>query len=251
MRDRPRGIFRDRHRHPGPPPAQKPSPSRYVALVPYLHHIEDGCERQLRQLELAGVEVCRLPGCSAIDFCRSQLLSVAMLEGKEAVLFIDSDIVFNVEDALRILARPEPIVAGIYAQKKIGKLNANFGDNETPVRFGKGGGDRELHHVGAGFLRITADACKTIVEHHDLPCCTAGAGSSPVFPFFLPMVKRVGEEHRYFGEDFAFCERAREAGLKVIGDTTIRLFHLGTWPFSWEEGAGMKIDRVDSVEIRP
>ena len=35
----------------------------------------------------------------------------------ETLLFIDADVGFELVDALRILARPEPVVAGVYPKK--------------------------------------------------------------------------------------------------------------------------------------
>lgn len=239
----PKRLFRDR-------PRAADDPSKCAILVPYMRHIEPECERKLRHAEDAGIGVVRLAGCSEISFCRSQMLSLALAEGKESVLFIDSDILFNVEDAIRILGRPEPIVAGLYSQKRFGKINANFIDNATPVVLGEGGGDRPVRHCGAGFLRIRKEACERIVVHHGLPPCANGDGP-PVYPFFLPTVLEIDGEFRYLGEDTAFLERAWEAGVPVIADTTIRLFHIGIWPYGWEEVANMKVSRVGSVTIQP
>ncbi len=43
------------------------------------------------------------------------------------------------------------------------------------------------------------------------------------------------------GEDYAFCERARTAGITVLADTSIRLWHVGNHPFAWED-AGTRRD---------
>jgi hypothetical protein len=54
------------------------------------------------------VRVVRRAGCSAIDTSRNEMLSDALHDGAESMLFIDSDIGFEAQDALRLLARPEP-----------------------------------------------------------------------------------------------------------------------------------------------
>jgi hypothetical protein len=208
---------------------------RYAVLVPCLHGIDLVVERQLRRLEAMGVTVTRLAGVSEISFGRSQLASHAMLEGREAVLFIDSDILFNPADAIDILRRPEPIVAGVYPQKRYGKLNVDLDPGIAEIGCGTEGRDYEAQHVGAGFLRIRAEAFQRVIEHHDLPCCTAGGGA--VWPFFLPMVAQQDGEWMYLGEDYAFCERARAAGVPIIVDTRIPLHHLGPYPYGWREAA--------------
>jgi hypothetical protein len=207
------------------------------------------CEDALDAVERLGVRVFKRPGCSAIDYCRSELASAAMLEGKEAVLFVDSDILFNPQDALYILRRPEPIVTGIYSQKRYGHVNCDIDESVKVIPVGTKGTDLDCLNVGAGFLRIRAEAFQRIIEHHNLPCCTRNG--SAVWPFFLPMVERDGPHHEwtYMGEDYAFCWRARQAGLKIVLDTRIRLFHLGLYPYGWEEAAGIKVLREDGLEI--
>ena len=46
----------------------------------------------------------------------------------------------------------------------------------------------------------------------------------------------------YLAEDFAFSERARQAGFKIWADTTIRLKHIGSYGYSWED-AGQELPR--------
>jgi hypothetical protein len=240
---KPRRLFRERRQAPAD------DLSRYCVLVPFLDHIKHPTERQLRLLEDMGVPVHRMPGCSEISFCRSQLASLALQEGKEAILFIDSDIVFRPEDAVALLRRPEMIVAGAYAQKSAARLNVGWPPDLTEVGLGTSGRDYEVLTVGAGFLRIRAEALMQIADHHKLPTCT-GTGSG-VIPFFLPLVDHWNnsDEWSYFGEDAAFCHRARQAGLKILVDTRIRLHHLGDYPYGAEEACGHKVQRVAGITM--
>lgn len=257
--DRPKSLFRGRQHADGgfvlgtprgsraaqasprpAPPAPCPDLSRYAALVPHRDGIDDPCHRQLKKLAALGVPVLEMAGCSAIDYGRSQMLSQALMDLREAVLFIDSDMLFNPEDALRLLLRPEPIVCGIYAQKRYGILNCETMPETTEIGFGDRGGDLEILRVGAGFLRIRCDAAVKILEHHGLPLCGCGERGS-LWPFFLPMVvEEEGGGHRYLGEDYSFCERARQAGIPIIADTRIPLFHLGSYPYGWDDAARAK-----------
>ena len=41
-------------------------------------------------------------------------------------------------------------------------------------------------------------------------------------------------------EDYAFCERARQAGFSVMADTRIRLWHVGMYRYSWEDAGSTK-----------
>lgn len=50
-------------------------------------------------------------------------------------------------------------------------------------------------------------------------------------------------------EDFAFCERARRAGESIFVDTRVRLFHVGSYGYGWED-AGRDPERFTSYEFR-
>jgi hypothetical protein len=49
----------------------------------------------------------------------------------------------------------------------------------------------------------------------------------------------------YLPEDYAFCERARQCGYKIMADTTIRLWHHGSYGYSWED-AGKNQERYET-----
>jgi hypothetical protein len=213
--------------------------SKYAVLVPFQDHIRHPTESCLDGVEKIGVPVVRQPGCSEISFCRSQMASDALEQGKEAILFVDSDIEFDPYDALYVLRRPEPIIGGLYTQKYWGadgriKLNATFTRDVTEIDAGKWGHDYPATEVAAGFLRIRADVLRAMIDRLEMPCCTRQGGK--VWPFFLPMVAQEDNgEWGYVGEDYAFCRRARSCGFSIVVDTRIRLSHRGTYPFDWED----------------
>ena len=114
---------------PGPGATGKP-----VVLVPYYSAIEKECEEGLRSLVRAGVALSRF-SLSAIDLLRSAMLSHALREGFDSMLFIDADIGFEPGDALRLLARPEPVVAGIYVHNKGRDFAGTFARGRHKGRF--------------------------------------------------------------------------------------------------------------------
>lgn len=235
----PKRLFRERAAQHAADSGRPSGPdlSKCVVIVPFmdaiLHHVEDG----LRALERSGVRVIRRGGCSAIDYARSALASAALIEGFDSILFIDSDVMFNPADAIRLLLRPEPIVAGIYSQKRFGKINALLMPGTTEIPWGDRGIDLEVRGVGAGFLRIRREAFQAIADHHGLVTCT-GNGCT-LWPFFQPFPAPDEEtgEITYLCEDMAFCRLAREAGLKIIADTRIRLSHMGLFEYTWDVAA--------------
>jgi glycosyltransferase involved in cell wall biosynthesis len=225
---------------PAAPPVGR---DKAIVLVPYIDRIETDCERGLNQLEVAGVRVVRKPGCSAIDLARSELASDALHDGAEAILFVDSDIAFDSADALRILSRPEPVIAGVYAKKSQRDLACIFAEGITNVVFGAGApASYLLKYASAGFLRIRTAVLRRMVTDLRLPLCNTHWGRG-LWPFFMPLVAeaREGGLH-YLAEDWAFCHRLRQIGVNPMADTSIRLFHRGTHSFGWED-AGSEIYR--------
>ena len=230
------------------PPAPPLARSKAIVLVPYLDRIENQCERGLYQLEVAGVRVIRKHGCSAIDLARSELASEALHEGAETMLFIDSDIGFDSADALRILARPEPVVAGVYAKKNQRELACIFADGIKSVTFGIGApAPYLLKYASGGFLRIRAGVLRRMISDLRLPLCNTAWGRG-MWPFFMPAIVDMpaGGRH-YLAEDWAFCHRLRQIGVNPVADTAIRLLHLGVYTFGWED-AGSEVFRYRNYQ---
>src|SRR5262249_44610264 len=136
---------------PGPPPAPPRVPGNPVVLVPYYAAVDKECDEGLRGLGRAGIPV-RRGSFSAIDLLRSTLLSHALRDGHDRFLFIDADIGFDVEDALRLLARPEPVVAGVYMKKSERDYSGVFAPGINQVVFGPAApGLYPMLYVSAGF----------------------------------------------------------------------------------------------------
>jgi hypothetical protein len=221
-----------------------------VVLTPHLNGIEPECEKALQQLEQSGVRVVRRGGCSAIDVARNEMLSDALHDGAESVLFIDSDIGFEPHDALRLLARPEPVVAGVYAKKSRREMASIFADGVTEVLFGpEAPAPYLLKYAATGFLRLRAEVLRRMIAELALPLCNTHWGRG-VWPFFLPLTVPQGPgKWHYLGEDWAFSHRLAQIGVVPLADTTIRLWHWGRYGFSWED-AGADVRRYRSYNYR-
>ncbi len=226
--------------------------SRCVVLVPYLTHIEPACEHGLRALEKAGLEVLRYPSGAAIDRSRCDAATAALREGVDEILWIDSDISFEAADVERLRGHDHSVVAGLYPKKGVRDFAAHLLPGTEELRVGEGGGLTEVRCVGAGFLLTRRRVYEDIQRFFSLPVCNSRFGQ-PTVPYFLPMV--VADEggepgsYWYMGEDYAFCERARQAGHKVWADTTIRLGHVGKYTYGWED-AGDGVTRVTGATFR-
>jgi hypothetical protein len=232
--------------------AGQPPPGRgqCVVLVPHLNGIEWECEQALRWLEAAGVRVVRRGGCSAIDSARNEMASDALHDGAESVLFIDSDIGFDPADALRLLARPEPVVGGVYPKKGMRELASVFADGVKELLFGpEAAGAYPLKYAATGFLRIKADVLRRMIDGLKLPLCNTHWGRG-AWPFFQPLIVPHGpDKWHYLGEDWSFSHRLAQIGVTPVADTTIRLWHWGRYGFGWED-AGRTAERYRSYTYR-
>jgi hypothetical protein len=217
-------------------------------LVPVAHHVEPACDEGLRQLEARGYQVFRIPGSAAIDDARNQLASEALAAGFDELMWIDADVVFEPEAVDRLRQHGLPLVCGIYAKKGRRELACEFLPGTDRVFFGQQGGLAELAYAGLGFLFSRREVYEEIERRLQLPVCNKRYGKARV-PYFLPMILPAEGEHSYLAEDYAFCKRARDCGFRLFADTTIRLWHVGPYGYSWED-AGSDKERYGSYDFR-
>jgi hypothetical protein len=214
------------------------SPNRTcVVLVPVATYIEPDCERGLLELERRGYQVRRVFGFAAIDQARSQMASDALADGFDELMWIDSDIGFDPDSVQTLRDHKLPFVCGIYPKKGKQTIACNLMPGSEKVRFGKDGGLIEIAYAATGFLLTRRSVYERVARQSELPTCNERFGR-PMVPYFLPMLVEDGAGHWYLGEDFAFSERARRAGHTLMADTTIRLFHIGRYGYSWEDAGG-------------
>ena len=209
-------------------------PEKCFLLVPVAERIEPDCEAALRELETRGYRVWRVPGYKQIDLARNQMVSDALAAGCEETLWIDADTGFHPDAVEQLRAHDEPIICGIYPKKNKRELAIHALPGMTEIVFGKGGGLIEVLYGPTGFLRVRRAVYETMQRQLGLPECLADTGRTLV-PFFAPLIREDGEGHWYLADDFAFCERARQCGYRIMADTTIRLWHIGSRQFGWED----------------
>jgi hypothetical protein len=210
-----------------------------VVLMPVGGSIEPSCEESLHELERRGYAVWRVRGYSAIDAARNQMATNALAQGFDELMWIDSDVVFNPDDVERLRAHNLPIVCGIYAKKSRREFACSFLPEMTHVQFGSGGGLTEIRYAGFGFVYSRREVYERIQERMRLPLCNQRFGSLLV-PYFAPLVVKDGDGAWYLSEDYGFCERARQCGFRIMADTTIRLWHVGSYRFGWEDAGSDK-----------
>lgn len=243
------------HRVKPPPPrpqARRTSnhpldPGRCAVLVPFTGFIFPGCDNGLRELEKRGYQVRRVGGYAAIDQGRNQMATDALLDGFEETMWIDSDVEFHPDAVDQLRAHGLPLSCAIYSQKGRRAIACHIMPGTPKLVFGRNGGLLEILYAATGFLHVRREVYLKIQHKLSLPLANERFGS-PMIPFFYPMLHPTEGGYWYLAEDYAFSERARQCGYKIVADTTIRLWHVGTYTFGWED-AGIERERTASFTL--
>lgn len=226
-------------------------PKACVILVPCGRPVEPDCDAGLRALEARGYAVRRVPGYSAIDQARCILAADALRDGFEELLWVDSDVAFDPADVDRLRAHRLPLACGLYACKGRRRLACEFLPGTDRLAFGREGGLVEVRYAGFGFMLTRKEVYDRMREVLGMPECNRRFGQ-PIYPWFLPTLVPDAGGYWYLGEDYAFCERARQCGFRVMADTAVRLWHVGSYGYSWEDaGADRKRFGTYTFHLRP
>jgi hypothetical protein len=217
-----------------------------VVLVPVAHSIEPAVDEALRKLESFGYTVRRKYGFSAIDQGRCVMAQEALDDGFEHIVWIDADVAFWPYDVERMIKSGPLFVSAPYSVKGWPALTTEF--FEKKVILGEKGGLYEIKYAATGFMYTHRSVYNAIVQSEKMQKVKIWGGQYEVYPYFYPLLIN-GE---YLGEDFAFCHRIRNAGIKLYSDTTIKLAHIGKYAYSFgflENGVGKEPKSVSYTKI--
>jgi hypothetical protein len=174
------------------------------------------------------VQIGSVCGCSVVSRARN-LLAQDMLESScTELLFIDSDINFEPDDILRLMAwvsdPKKGIVAGVPRIRDvnpvyIATLDQDENNELTMNRMGLVRAER----VATAFMMVRRDVFETLEREHPEWAYYDKRSDRNLTCMFDFKVTEEG----YIGEDFLFCDRARAHGFEVWVDPTIKLGHMG------------------------
>ena len=178
------------------------------------------------------------------------MATAALNDGFDELLWIDSDVSFDPDAVEQIRSHQLPIVAGIYPKKGCRAIACEVLPETQEIVFGNEGGLVPIRYAATGFLLTQRRVYESIQQTLNLPLCNQGPVRGPAFyPFFQPMTVPDTHGPWYLGEDYSFCERARQAGFDIVADSSLRLFHHGRYPYGWED-AGSGTTRYSTYRFR-
>lgn len=171
-------------------------------------------------------------GCPYIGRARNQLTYNFLATDCDRMLMIDSDIMFNRDHLLRILSHDMDIIGGFYFMK-VDKSPFGRGAGSTvicePLDGVKWEDDEELmelKYIGTGFLSIKRNVFDRMIEVYGEELgYKCELTQRREYDFWTTGVHRPTD--RWLGEDWYFCQRARDLGFKIYGDKECVVPHLG------------------------
>ena len=193
---------------------------------------------------------------SLIQRGRNSLVRMFLNTDYTHMFFIDADIGFNPEEAIKMLQTNKDIVCGAYPRKHLNWRNMrecalNGGsiddmkkealdhvlifENDDRAPPTDEDGCVEVVYAGTGFMLIRREVFQKLKPHVDIYLSDSEvvgeiSVNDVVHEFFY--VKKEEKTKRFLSEDYAFCALWREHGGKIHIAPWVNLAHIGTHVFS-------------------
>jgi hypothetical protein len=156
-------------------------------------------------------------GNALVHDARNQLVSWFLATDATDMLFIDADIGWQPEAALRLALSPHDVIGGAYPQKREGVETYNVAGLKP-----SSSGLVEVDYMGTGFLKIRRRAIEKLIKAHPDTRYQAADGREVYGLFQAPIA-----DGKLTGEDAFFCRLWRASGGKVFLDPDMTLWHVG------------------------
>lgn len=156
---------------------------------------------------------------SLVQRARNSIFHLAVTQGYDDLLFLDSDIEWEPEWIYRLLSRPEPVV-GAALVKKGDEENYTVKLVDKKLKYSSDKKLIEVDGVGTGFLKISRFALEKIWESETQEYEQKGNTNKMIFDIKV-------ENGDLISEDYIFCEKWKALGYKVWLDPTITCNHIG------------------------
>jgi len=160
-------------------------------------------------LDAAGIDhsIVFEVGCPYISGARCTMLTKALERGADVIVFLDHDVSWRPEDMLKLLNTEGDVVAGTY-RFKVDENESYMGcietDEQTHQPMGRRDGCISATRVPAGFLKVTRRAVEAFREVYPDLAISDGIG--------VDLFNHGAICGTWFGEDYAFSKRWKEAG---------------------------------------
>jgi len=189
-----------------------------IVLVPCMETVQTEFCQSLVDMQPVGSVVHSFHKCSLVYKARNDLGRLAVSEGTDFALWLDSDIMFPSSLLVDMMneMKGRDILTGVYHMRRppfmpvIWKtLKMGLGEDDSVSEVAIEYPDNEIFEVegcGFGCVLMRTEVLKTVLDkYHEL---------------FSPMPG--------YGEDLSFCLRARGCGYKIHCDPRIQVGHVAS-----------------------
>jgi len=214
----------------------------FILMTPVYQGVDGITCLCVEKAHQAGLKFLWVPGTWGKGdalICRTRsVMTTTFMEFVESnhMIFLDSDIVFMPEQ-LKALndhqKRGYDIIGGVYPVRSGTDWSHYFEGGIAP----KGLGVHEIRFLSTGFMGISKYALQKIVKEYKYPDGTPMPLLHPntegyrSYPFFESKWAHQNQPDNdgtldyWLSEDWDFCEKARQIGVKIYADTSIQLGH--------------------------
>jgi len=182
-----------------------------------------------------------IPGDAFIGKARNMIAHRFLKSGFRDLLYIDADIGFDVEGAVKLCTAEPPIVMGLYRMKCPEPVRYPALMIDPPERFEGDPSLIGLHYGPAGFMRIRREVLEAMAVKWPDEWYKHDAGEK-IHDFF----PHGRFENQFIGEDIGFCNRAKECGFKIWAAQNVKLNHYGEG--KWESEWALDIVNINDAE---
>lgn len=192
---------------------------------------------------------------SLITRARNTLAHEFYKSDSDALLFVDGDHGFNVQDVVRMVESGKDVIGAIYPMKSINwenvrkavlagksaeeldKYSGFFAINFLPeVQQFHGNEPFAVRDIGTGMLFIHRRAFEQVSplvkKYRNNANATANIAYGEVIHEFFPTIITDEPENVLLSEDYAFCHLYRQSGGTVYAAPWVQISHAGEYNFS-------------------
>lgn len=212
----------------------------FFAVPSYMGLVDEGgkprCEPFMKSLvatidlcekaghEVVPIEQSLLMGCCYIQVVRNELVKAFRDSKADVLFFLDDDMSWKPEDALKLIEMPDLIVAGAYRYKTDMEDYPIVIHSDDAGRANVRESDGAIHgsQVPTGFLRIRKEAIELLcVKHADRAYFKRENGAKR--EGYIDLFPQGLEDGQWVGEDYAFCRLWERMGgeIWVVPDMTL------------------------------
>lgn len=174
-----------------------------------------------------------ISNCPVLQMARNTLVAMFMKTDATDLFFVDSDVGFDAAGAIKILERPEKVVAGIYPLKQSSLAFPVQIKTIDSIPIGRDG-LIEANLLPAGFMRVKRIVFEKMQEAYPELKYTSNVidvnnlGITEAYDFFN---MGISANNRWTTEDYTFCQRWTDIGGQLWVYPDIDFKHIGKQGF--------------------